>query len=145
MIDTIEQAACKNCGRPIPQSRGPRKREYCDNSKCKQAVYRQRKEQQAKELVAKLKRENEELKVRLNVEERYRIDTRKRHFKSWLQSHPQPSDTTFFRRFLDDRDIPTQASRAMYEARLHLHKERYSDEDILLFQDAWKNMLFGQK
>src|SRR2546423_11577106 len=87
MID-IEQATCKNCGRPIPQSRGSRKREYCDNSKCKQAVYRQRKEQQAKELVAKLKRENEELKARLDVEERFRIDTRKRHFKSWLQSHP---------------------------------------------------------
>ena len=142
MIDTIEQAACKNCGRPIAQKagKGHPKREYCDNGRCKQAAYRQRKEQkeqQAKKRIA-------ELEARLDIEERFRTDHRKRHFKSWLRSHPQPSDTPFFRRFLDDRDIPPEASRAMYEARLRLHKDRYSEEDVLLFQDAWKRMLFDQ-
>ena len=43
MIDTIEQAACKNCGRTIAQKagKGHRKREFC-SPRCKQADYRAR-------------------------------------------------------------------------------------------------------
>src|SRR5437764_8947113 len=112
MTDTMEQTICTFCGSPITQKtgKGHPKREYCENGRCKQAAYRQR-----------TKKHIAELETRLNVEERFNTDTRKRHFKSWLRSHPQPSDTSFFRRFLDDRDMPPEASRAMYEARFRLH------------------------
>src|SRR6266568_2545086 len=97
--------------------------------------------------IAELERQVKDLQVSLDVEERFRTDTRQRDFKVWLQSHPQPTDTTFFKRFLDDREMPTKGSRAMYEAKLHLHnlhnrrEDGYSEEDMLLFRDAWKRML----
>jgi hypothetical protein len=93
--------------------------------------------------IAELERENKDLQARLDYEERYLTDTRKRDFKIWLRSHPQPSDTTFFKRFLDDRDMPSAASQAMYEAKLY-HSKNYDAVDILLFKHAWRRMLFNQ-
>ena len=82
------------------------------------------------------------LKQRLAIEERFRTDTEVRHFKKWLRSHDQPQDSDFAKRFLADTRLPQHASRSVYEARLRLHD--YSAEDLLLFQAAWKAMLFTQ-
>jgi hypothetical protein len=80
------------------------------------------------------------LNERLKVEERFRTDTEVRHFKKWLRSHDQPQDSDFAKRFMADTRLPQHASRALYEARLRACE--YSAEDIRLFQDAWKTMLF---
>jgi predicted transcriptional regulator len=90
--------------------------------------------------IGALQAEIQNLQVRLNVEERFITDTEVRHFKSWIRSHDQPHDTDFFRRFLADTRLPQHASRSMYEAKLRAGG--YSDEEIALFQSAWKDMLF---
>ena len=87
-----------------------------------------------------LESEIQKLQVRLNIEERYRTDTEVRHFQAWLRSHDQPRDTDFFQRFQADTRMPKHASRSMYEAKLRT--AGYSDEEIALFERAWKDMLF---
>lgn len=76
----------------------------------------------------------------LDHEKRFRTDTEEHHFKKWLRSHDQPRGTDFFKRFLADSRLPQYASRGMYEAKMKV--AGYSQEDIYLFQDAWKTMLF---
>ncbi len=74
-----------------------------------------------------------------NLEERFRTDTAVRHFKNWLRTHDQPQDTDFAKRFLADSRLPQHASRGLYEAKMRT--AGYSDEDMYLFQDAWKSMI----
>ncbi len=88
---------------------------------------------------AALENEVQKLRERLDVEERFRTDTQVRHFKKWLRTHDQPQDTDFFRRFLADSRLPERASRGLYEAKMRT--AGYSDEDMHLFQDAWKSMI----
>ena len=71
---------------------------------------------------------------------RYRTDTQVRHFKSWLRTHPQPRDNDLAKRFLDDIRFPQHASRSLYTARLKQYG--YSAEDVYLFEELWKDMLF---
>lgn len=87
-----------------------------------------------------LENEVQQLQQRLNIEERFRTDTQVHHFKKWLRSHDQPQDTDFFRRFLADGQLPEHASRGMYEAKMR-SAGNYSQEDVYLFQDAWKSMI----
>jgi hypothetical protein len=44
-----------------------------------------------------------------------------------------------FRRFLADSQLPEHASRGFYEAKMR--SAGYSQEDVYLFQDAWKSMI----
>ena len=91
--------------------------------------------------VATMENEIEQLHSRLDVEEMYRTDTRSHHFKKWVRSHGHPQGTDFFfKRFLVDGQLPEHASRALYEAKMKV--ANYSQEDMHLFQDAWKAMLF---
>jgi hypothetical protein len=92
--------------------------------------------------VIALEIEVQRLRQQLDIEEQFRTDTEVRYFKKWLRSHDQPQDSDFAKRFLADTRLPQHASRSLYEARLRLHD--YSAEDILLFQGAWKAMLFTQ-
>jgi predicted DNA-binding protein len=77
---------------------------------------------------------------RENLEERFRTDTQVHHFKKWIRSHGHPQDTDFFRRFLADSQLPEHASRGLYEAKMR-SAGTYSEEDLYLFQDAWKSMI----
>jgi hypothetical protein len=90
--------------------------------------------------IAELEHEVQALQERLNIEQRYHTDTRERHFKKWLRTHDQPQDSDFFKRFLADTRLPQHASRSLYAARLKQYG--YSAEDISLFQERWKDMLF---
>jgi len=65
--------------------------------------------------------------------------------------YTQWKDIDFFRRFLDDKrlhikpgttEIMPKVSRSLYENRLRQYG--YSAEDIGLFKEAWKDMLFNQ-
>jgi hypothetical protein len=73
------------------------------------------------------------------VEERFRTDTQVHHFKKWIRSHDHPQDIDFFRRFLADSQLPEHASRGLYEAKMR--SAGYSEEDMHLFQDAWKTII----
>ena len=74
-----------------------------------------------------------------DIEERFRTDTQVHYFKGWLRAHDQPQDSDFAQRFLTDSRLPQHASRGMYEAKMRT--AGYSEEDMHLFQDAWKLML----
>ena len=74
-----------------------------------------------------------------DIEERFRTDTQVHHCKKWLRSHDQPQDADFFRRFLADSQLPEYASHGLYEAKMR--SAGYSQEDVYLFQDAWKSMI----
>jgi hypothetical protein len=74
------------------------------------------------------------------VEERFSTDTQVHHFKKWIRSHDHPHDTDFFKRFLADGQLPEHASRGLYEAKMR-SVGTYSEEDMHLFQDAWKSMI----
>jgi len=147
MIDTAEQTTCKDCSTPLVQAerQGPRKREFC-NATCRQRWHRKQQQRQEHETaaarIASLEKEVKDLKRRLNVEERYRTDTQVRHFKSWLRRRRLPQDADFLKLFLDDTRLPHHASRSMYVARLKQYG--YTAEDITLFEEAWKDMLFNQ-
>ncbi len=166
MIDIAQQTYCKDCGAVLIQAerQGPHKKEFC-NPTCRQrwhrkhqAVSREQESQEARIAVlemeieklqgtseariAALEKEIQRMQERLNVEERFRTDTQVRHFKSWLRRHLQARDTDFFKRFLADTRLPQHASRSRYEAFMRLY--RYSDEDIYLFEEAWKDMMFIQ-
>jgi predicted transcriptional regulator len=82
---------------------------------------------------------------RPDIEERFRTDTQVHQFKKWLRSHDQPEDSTFAQRFLVDGQLPEHASRGMYEAKLRKVTSGYSEEDIHLFQEAWKAMFFSEQ
>lgn len=84
--------------------------------------------------------EEREHKEDLDHEKRMRLDTQEHHFKKWLRSHDQVRGVDFFKRFLADSRMPEHASRALYEAKMR--SAGYSQEDVYLFQDAWKTMLF---
>ena len=75
----------------------------------------------------------------MTLKERFRTDTQVHHCQKWLRSHDQPQDADFFRRFLADAELPEHASRGLYEAKMR--SAGYSDEDMHLFQDAWKSMI----
>jgi hypothetical protein len=109
-------------------------------SKSKSRKKHQRQTPEAR--IAALENEIQKLQERLKVEERFRIDTQVRHFKSWLRTRPQPRDNDLAKRFLDDTRLPQHASKALYTARLKLYG--YSTEDIHLFEETWKDMLFTQ-
>jgi hypothetical protein len=143
MIDTQQtpSTVCLACGRPIEQKRGHRKRLYCDDT-CRQRGHRHREQETSEARITALKNEVQRLQQRLNVEERFRTDTQVRHFKSWVRSHPQQRDNDFAKRFLDDTRLPQHASRALYTA--HLKQYGYSAEDVYLFEEMWKDMLFKQ-
>ena len=81
----------------------------------------------------------QEQPIKSDLEEKYRTDTGVHHFKKWLRSHDHPQDTDFFRRFLADGQLPEHASRGLYEAKMR--SAGYSEEDMHLFQDAWKSMI----
>ena len=90
---------------------------------------------------AALETEVHQLQQRLDIEEMYRTDTRSHHFKRWIRNHDHPQDTDFFfKRFLADGQLPEHASRGLYEAKMRT--AGYSEEDLHLFQDTWKAMLF---
>jgi hypothetical protein len=86
-----------------------------------------------------LENEIQQLRQRLKIEERFRTDTQVYHFKKWLRSHDQPQDSDFAQRFLVDSRLPQHASRSLYEAKMRT--TGYSEEDMHLFQDAWKSMI----
>jgi hypothetical protein len=92
--------------------------------------------------IAALENEVQRLQRRLNIEERFRTDTGIHHFKNWLRTHDQPRDSDFAKRFLADSRLPEHASRGLYEAKLRT--AGYSEEDMHLFHDAWKTMLFTE-
>jgi hypothetical protein len=48
MIDTANETRCKDCGRPLAQIPGHRKKAFCDDA-CRQRHHRWQKEQQARE------------------------------------------------------------------------------------------------
>jgi hypothetical protein len=83
-----------------------------------------------------------DLQARLDIEERYRNDIQVRHFKSWLRRWRLPQDADFLKLFLDDTRLPHHASRSMYIARLKQYG--YTAEDIAVFEETWKDMLFNQ-
>lgn len=159
MIDTQQittQCAGLGCERQIVWIPGHKKRLYCSDV-CRQRAHRAKEkppasnvivatiERQAEQRIAQLKSEVQELRARLDIEQRYRTDYQVRHFKGWLRKHPQATSisyTDFFKRFLTDTRLPQHASRSWYEAQLRLYK--YSSEDIYLFQEAWKDMMFTQ-
>jgi predicted transcriptional regulator len=94
--------------------------------------------------IATMEDEIQHLQSRLDVEEMYHTDTRSHHFKKWIRSHDHPQDTDFFfKRFLADGQLPEHASRGMYEAKMRT--AGYSEEDMHLFQDTWKAMLFASE
>ena len=94
--------------------------------------------------VADLENEIEQLQSRHDVDEMYRTDTASHHFKRWLRTHDHPEGTNFFfKRFLVDGQLPEHASRSMYEAKLRA--AGYPDEELYLFQDAWKAMLIDSE
>jgi hypothetical protein len=74
-----------------------------------------------------------------NIEERFRTDIQVHHFKTWIRTHDQPQDTHSFKHFLADSQLPEHALRGLYEAKMR--SAGYSDEDLHLFQDAWKSMI----
>ena len=74
-----------------------------------------------------------------NLEESFRTDIQVRHFKKWIQSHEQPQDTNFFKRFLADDQLTEHASCGLYEAKM-CSTGNYSDEDKQIFQDTWRLM-----
>lgn len=90
--------------------------------------------------IVTLEAEVQQLRERLAIEEQFRTDTEVRHFKKWLRSHDQPQDSDFAKRFMADTRLPQHGSRALYEAKLR--SCGYTAEDITLFQEAWKTMLF---
>jgi len=90
--------------------------------------------------IAAFETEIQQIQERLAIEERFRTDTEVRHFKKWLRSHDQPQDSDFAKRFMADTRLPQHGSRALYEAKLR--SCGYTAEDITLFQEAWKTMLF---
>ena len=92
--------------------------------------------------MAAMQKQIHQLQECLDIEGRFRTDTQVRHFKGWLRQHLQAHDTDFFKRFLADTRLPQHASRSRYAAFLrHYH---YSEEDISLFEEAWKDMMFLQ-
>ena len=91
--------------------------------------------------VEQLLAENARLRQRLDVETRYRMDTERHNFKPWLRKQHLYTPGSFPQRFVDDKALPPQASRAHYEQLLR--SARYSDEDVETFHDLWKAMLLS--
>ncbi|SRR5712691_1667090 len=75
------------------------------------------------------------------LEELYRTDTERHHFKKWLQQHLQPNDVDFAKRFLADSRFQPYQSRSWHIARL-TDRHGYTDEDRAVFVELWKDMLF---
>ncbi len=94
---------------------------------------------QQKVQIEKLQVENARLRRRLDVETNYRMDTKQHNFKPWLRKQRLYTPGSFAQRFVDDKALPSQASRAHYEALLR--SVHYSSEDIETFRDLWKAML----
>ncbi len=151
MID-VKTEQCLTCGRPLTQlSGGHRKRRYCSEA-CRQRAHRVRQAEQAKAgregsrqsdqaRIAELEAENARLREQLNVEVRYRMDTRQHNFKPWLRKQRLYTPGSFAQRFVDDQALPPQASRAHFEQLLRsLH---YSDKELETFRDLWKAMLLS--
>ena len=168
MIDAAQEiTTCLECGSTIIQisGRGHRKRQYCDD-RCRQRAHRTRQakeereqcetndqaqaarmkklEEEARQQAAQVEQllaENARLRQRLDVEASYRLDTRQHNFKPWLRKQRLYTPGSFAQRFVDNKALPPQASRAHFEQLLRgLH---YSDEDIETFRDLWKAMLLS--
>jgi predicted RNase H-like nuclease (RuvC/YqgF family) len=152
-----EAEQCLACGRPLAQvSGGHRKRRYCDD-RCRQRGHRARlaqvereqrytSTQDAQVRIAELETENarlqdevRQLQARLNVEYRYRMDTEAHHFKAWLRKLRRHPEGSFAQRFIADKRLPPQTSRALFEAQLK--RFNYLMEDVETFRDLWKAML----
>jgi hypothetical protein len=82
-----------------------------------------------------------------NVEERFRNDTRVRAFAPWLEKRAEYyAASSFGQRFLADRRVrllPPSASRSEYE-RIMRYSLHYSEEDLEMFREAWREMLKTQ-
>jgi hypothetical protein len=63
------------------------------------------------------------------------------NFKPWLRKQRLYMPGSFAQRFVDDKALPPQASRAHFEQLLR--SARYSDEEIEMFHDLWKAMLLS--
>ena len=87
------------------------------------------------------------LAAMLNVNERFRNDTRSRALAPWLEKRAEYyAVSSFGQRFLADRKerlLPPQASRSEYE-RIMRYSLKYSDEDLETFREAWREMLKTQ-
>lgn len=85
----------------------------------------------------------EQLRDRMNrlrpIETRFRLDTKVRHFKTWVKKHAFHPHSEFVKCFLADGKLPLAATRTRYEYLLGLGK--YTDEDILEFHEWWKALL----
>jgi hypothetical protein len=154
MIDAAQDiTTCLACGSTIIQisGRGHRKRQYCDD-RCRQRAHRTRQaqeeggqreasDQDAQARIAELEAENARLRQRLDVEARFHLDTEARHFKPWQRKQRIYTPGSFAQRFVDNKALPPQASRAHFEQlQRNLH---YSDEEIETFRDLWKAMLLS--
>lgn len=145
MIDT---PTCKSCGKPVEQAPGRRKREFC-NPTCRQRHHRASQKppqhgqaqthelEEARQRITELEREVMRLEYLLDVEKRFQQDTQSRGFKSWLKKIQIPSSLS--QKLLADPLFPPRGSRAYYEA--HLHKMKYSTEEIEEFRQLWKHLL----
>jgi endogenous inhibitor of DNA gyrase (YacG/DUF329 family) len=160
MIDTVnETTTCKACGRPVVQGPGGhRKRVYC-NAACKMRDRRRQQSEKrqvqetdtAQKQVDALQARIRELESRLtaiqDVNERFRNDTRVRAFAPWLEKRAQYyAASSFGQRFLADRGerlLPPSASRSNYE-RIMRYTLKYSEEDLEMFREAWREMLKTQ-
>ena len=159
MLDTQEITTCRACGKPIIQAPGGhRVRVYC-NAACKMRDRRRLQSEKRRiqetdttqKQVAALQARVRELESRLiaiqDVNERFRNDTRVRAFAPWLEKRAEYyAVSSFGQRFLADcgeRLLPPSASRSNYE-RIMRYTLKYSDEDLEMFREAWREMLKTQ-
>jgi len=98
-------------------------------------------------LEAKVRDLESKLAAIQNVNERFRNDTRIRAFAPWLEKRAEYyRSSSFGQRFLADRRerwLPPSASRSEYE-RIMRNNLYYSDEDLEMFREAWREMLKTQ-
>lgn len=156
-LETIEELHYlykKKTGRPLTKSRIIREAleyflpqaldAYKDDEKGMRQSQKHPESTSTSAHIADLENEVQQLQSRHDVDEMYRMDTRSYHSKRWLQTHDHPEGTNFFfKRFLVDGQLPEHASRALYEAKLRA--AGYPDEELYLFQDAWKAMLIDNE
>ncbi len=157
------EARCKSCGRPVVQSPGRRKREFC-NATCRQRHHRKHEITQASaseeqamhpsmhEQLAALQEENAVLRTTMqtffdfhekqrNVKETARTDTQARPFKSWLKQACSYAETPFGQRFLDkSMGMSARGSRGRYQE--EMRRAGFQQEEKELFQEAWEAMLW---
>ena len=159
------EARCRSCGRPVVQTPGRRKREFC-NATCRQRHHRKQgvphasvgeghaTHEASQELLAALQEENTVLRTTLqtlfdfheklrNVKEMARTDTQARPFKAWLKQARAYAETPFGQRFLEKSvGMSPRGSRGTYQAAMKV--AGFGDEEKELFQEAWEAMLWQE-